>query len=127
MYKLSSYFLNYSFLIYKQVMTNKKHQISIVKDEEIKKAIDGFKAAYKENEEPYIKEGVKSEDVESLVKAFSNKSALLATTVILSIIIALPPKEFMALMKTAKSIARRKLLEVMKEVFEDKVKGASVN
>jgi hypothetical protein len=108
-------------------MTNKKHQISIVKDEEIKKAIDGFKAAYKENKEPYIKEGVKSEDVENLVKAFSNKSAILATTVIISIMIALPSKEFIALMETAKSVARRKAFEVMKEVFEDKIKDTSVN
>lgn len=103
-------------------MTTKKHQISIVKGEEIKKAIDGFKAAYKENKEPYIKEGVKSEDVESLVKAFSNKSAVLATTVIISIMIALPPREFLALMETAKSVAKRKLLETMKELFEGKIR-----
>lgn len=116
------------FIFYINFMAiNKKNQISIIKDEEIKKAIDGFKAAYKEDKESYIEEGVKSEDVENLVKAFSNKSALLATTVIISVMIALPTREFIALMETAKSVTRRKALEAMKEALEDKIGDISIN
>ena len=39
----------------------------------------------------------------------------------------MPPKEFMALMDTAKSISRVKCLEAMNEFFEDKAKGADNN
>lgn len=107
--------------------TNKKNQISIIKGEEINKALEGFKAAYKENKKSYEKENVKPEDVENLVKAFSNKSAVLATTVIISVMIAMPPKEFMALMETAKSVSKVKLLEIMKEMLGDKLKEHKEN
>lgn len=107
--------------------TNKKNQISIIKDEEVNKALEGFKAAYKENKKSYEKENVKPEDVENLVKAFSNKSAVLATTVIISVMIAMPPKEFMALMETAKSVSKVKLLEFMKEMLGDKLKEHKEN
>lgn len=76
--------------------TNKKNHISIIKDEEINKALKGFKTAYKENKKSYEKENTKPEDVENLVKAFPNKSAVLTTTVIIFVMIAMPPKEFMA-------------------------------
>lgn len=38
--------------------------------------------------------------------------------------LAMPPKEFMALMDTAKSISKVKLLEAMKELLKEKTKGA---
>lgn len=107
--------------------TNKKTQVSIISEEDIKKALEAFKSAYKKNEEKYVEENIKVEDVVNLTKGFSGKNALLATTVIISIMIAMPPKEFMALMDTAKSISRVKCLEAMNEFFEDKAKGADNN
>ena len=107
--------------------TNKKTQVSIISEEDIKKALETFKLAYKKNEEKYVEENIKVEDVVNLTKGFSGKNALLATTVIISIMIAIPPKEFMALMDTAKSISRVKCLEAMNEFFEDKAKGADNN
>ena len=98
--------------------TNKKTQMSIINEEDIKKALEAFKSSYKENKKQYEEENVKIEDVVNLTKGFSGKSALFATTVILSIMIAMPPKEFMALMETIKSVYRGKLLEVMKEVID---------
>ena len=99
--------------------TNKKNQMSIINEEDIKKALEAFKSAYKENKKQYEEENVKIEDVVNLTKGFSGKSALFATTVILSIMIAMPPKEFMALMETAKSVSRVKLLETMKEIIDE--------
>ena len=105
-------------LINKIMATNKKNQMSIINEEDIKKALEAFKSAYKENKKQYEEENVKIEDVVNLTKGFSGKSALFATTVILSIMIAMSPKEFMALMETIKSVYRAKLLEVMKEVID---------
>lgn len=99
--------------------TNKKTQMSIINEEDIKKALEAFKSAYKENKKQYEEENVKIEDVVNLTKGFSGKSALFATTVILSIMIAMSPKEFMALMETAKSVSRAKLLEAMKEIIDE--------
>ena len=93
--------------------TNKENQMSIISEKDIKKAIEAFKSAYKENKKQYEEENVKIEDVVNLTKGFSGKSALFATTVILSIMIAMPPKEFIALMDTTKSVYRVKLLEAM--------------
>ena len=98
--------------------TNKKNQMSIINEEGIKKALKVFKSAYKENKKQYEEENIKIEDVVNLTKGFSGKSALFATTVILSIMIAMSPKEFMALIETTKSVYRAKLLEVMKEVID---------
>ena len=98
--------------------TNKKTQMSIINEEDIKKAREAFKSAYKEGKKQYEEENVKIEDVVNLTKGFSGKSALFATTVILSIMIAMSPKEFMALMETTKSVYRAKLLEAMKEVID---------
>ena len=98
--------------------TNKKNQMSIINEEGIKKALEAFKSAYKENKKQYEKENIKIEDVVNLTKGFSGKSALFAATVILSIMIAMSPKEFMALMETTKSVYRAKLLEAMKEILD---------
>ena len=98
--------------------TNKENQMSTISEKGIKKALESFKSVYKENKKQYEEENIKIEDVVNLTKGFSGKSALFATTVILSIMIAMSPKEFMALMETAKSVYRVKLLEAMKEVID---------
>ena len=98
--------------------TNKKTQMSIINEEDIKKALEAFKSAYKENKKQYEEENIKIEDVVNLTKGFSGKSALFAATVILSIMIAMSPKEFMALMETIKSVYKAKLLEAMKEILD---------
>ena len=104
--------------------TNKKIKMPTINEEGIKKALDSFKLAYKENKEQYEEQNVKVEDVVNLTKGFSGKNALLVTTVLISVMIAMPPKEFMALMKTIKSLAKVKCLEAMKELLKEKVKGA---
>lgn len=114
-------------LINKIMATNKKNQMSIINEENIKKALKAFEATYKENKEKYEELGCKFEDVVNLTKDFSGKSALLATTVIISVMIAMPPKEFMALMDTARSISKAKFLEAMKEVLKEKVKKGADN
>ena len=100
-------------------MATNKNQMSIINEEDIKEALEAFKSSYKENKKQYEEENVKIEDVVNLTKGFSGKSALLATTVILSIMIAMSPREFMALMETAKSVSRAKLLEAMKEIIDE--------
>lgn len=107
-------------------MATNKNQMSIINEEDIKKALEAFKSSYKENKKQYEEENIKIEDVVNLTKGFSGKSALFATTVILSIMIAMSPKEFMAFMETIKSVYKAKLLEVMKEVI-DGAKGADNN
>ena len=101
--------------------TNKKNQMSIINEEDIKRALEAFKSAYRENMEKYEKENVKIEDVVNLTKGFSGKNTLLATTVILSVMLAMPPREFIALMETMKSLSRIKLLESMREIFKEKM------
>ena len=107
--------------------TNKKNQMSIINEEDIKKALEAFKSAYKENKKQYEEKNVKIEDVVNLTESFSGKNALLATTVIISVMIAMPPKEFMALMDTAKSISKAKFLEAIKEILKEKVKKGADN
>ena len=101
--------------------TNKENQMSIISEEDIKKALKGFKLSYRDNIEKYEKGNVKVEDVVTLSEGFSGKSTLLATTVILSVMIAMPPKEFIATMETMKSLSRIKLLESMREIFKEKM------
>ena len=101
--------------------TNKENQMSIISEESIKKALKVFKLSYRDNIEKYEKENVKVEDVVTLSEGFSGKSALLATTVILSVMVAMPPREFIALMETMKSLSRIKLLESMREIFKEKM------
>lgn len=105
-------------------MTTNKNQIPIISEESIKKSLKAFKSSYKENKEKYVEENIKVEDVVSLTEGFSGKNILLATTVIISVILAMPPKEFMVFMDTAKSISKVKCLEAMQEIFEEKAKGA---
>ena len=101
--------------------TNKENQMSIISEEDIKKALKGFKVSYRDNIEKYEKENVKVEDVVTLSEGFSGKSTFLATTVILSVMMAMPPKEFMTLMEAMKSLSRIKLLESMREIFKEKM------
>lgn len=107
-------------------MATNKNQIPIISEEGIKKALEAFKSVYKENKKQYEEKNVKIEDVVNLTKDFSGKSALLATTVIISVIIAMPIKEFMALMETAELISRVRLLEDIKEILKKEMvkKGA---
>ena len=95
--------------------------MSIISEEDIKKALKEFKLSYRDNIEKYEKENIKVEDVVTLSEGFSGKSALLATTVILSVMLAMPPREFIAFMETMKSLSRIKLLESMREIFKEKI------
>ena len=107
--------------------TNKKNQMSIINEEGIKKALEAFKSSYKENKKQYEEENVKIEDVVNLTKSFSGKGTALATMVIVSVMIAMPPKEFMALMDTAKSISKAKFLEAIEEILKEEVKKGADN
>ena len=107
--------------------TNKKTQMSIINEEDIKKALEAFKSAYKENKKQFEEENVKIEDVVNLTKGFSGKSTILVSTVIISVMIAMPPKEFMALIDTVKSISKVKFLEAIKEILKEKVKKDADN
>ena len=108
-------------------MATNKNQMPIISEEGIKKALEAFKLTYKKNKKQYEEENVKIEDVVNLTKGFSGKSAILVSTVIISVMIAMPPKEFMALMDTAKSISRAKFLEAIKEILKEKVKKGADN
>lgn len=105
-------------------MATNKNQMSIINEEDIKKALEAFKSSYKENKKKYEEENVKIEDIVNLTKGFSGKSALLATTVIISVMYAMPIKEFRTLMNTTKSIFMAKCLEAMKELLKEETKGA---
>lgn len=107
--------------------TNKKNQMSIINEEDIKKTLEEFKSAYKKNKKQYEEENIKIEDVVNLTKGFSGKSAALATTVIIFVMIAMPPREFMVLMDNAKSISKVKSLEAIKEILKEKVKKGADN
>lgn len=101
--------------------TNKENQISTISEKSIKKALESFKSAYKENKKQYEEGNVNIEDVVNLTKGFSGKSTLLASTVIISVMLAIPLKEFIALMETTHSIYMAKLLEPMREIFKEKM------
>ena len=108
-------------------MATNKNQMSIINEEDIKKALEAFKSSYKENKKQYEEENVKIEDVVNLTKGFSGKGTALATMVIVSVMIAMPLREFMTLMDTAKSVSKAKFLEAMKEILEGKVKKGADN
>lgn len=93
----------------------------IINEEGIKKALEAFKFSYKENKEDYEKENVKVDDVVKLTESFSGKSVLLATNVIISVMLAMPPREFIVFRKTINSIFRIKLLKSMREIFKEKM------
>ena len=105
-------------------MATNKNQMSIISEESIKESLEAFKSVYKKNKEKYEEENVKVEDVVNLTENFSGKSAFLATTVILSVMIAMPPREFLAFMETAKSITKVKLLEALKGILKKGVEDA---
>ena len=105
-------------------MATNKNQMSIISEEGIKKALEAFKSAYKENKEKYEEENVKVEDVVSLTESFSEKNALLAATVIISVMVAMPPREFLAFMETAKSITKAKLSKALMGILKEGVEDA---
>ena len=108
-------------------MATNKNQVPIINEESIEKALKCFKSAYKENKKQCEEENVKIEDVVNLTKSFSGKSAMFAITIILTIMIAMPPKEFIALMDTAKSVAKAKFLEAIKEFHKENVEDVDNN
>ena len=108
-------------------MATNKNQMSIINEEDIKKALEVFKSSYKENKKQYEEKNVKIENVVNITKGFYGKGTALTTMVIVSVMIAMPPKGFIALMDTAKSISKAKFLEAMKEIFEEKVKKGADN
>ena len=108
-------------------MATNKNQMSIISEEGIKKALESFKSAYKENKEEYIKENIKVEDVVNLTENFSGKNILLATTVIISVMVAMPPREFLALMEIAKSITKAKLFEALTGILKKDIEDAANN
>ena len=105
-------------------MVANKNQTSIISEEDIKKALEAFKSAYKKNKKQYEEENVKIEDVVNLTKGFSGKSTLLVATVIISVMIAMPPKEFIAFMSTVKSVSKVKFLEALKGILKEGVEDA---
>lgn len=100
-------------------MATNKNQMSIISEESIKEALEAFKSAYKENKEKYEEESIKVEDVVNLTESFSGKNALLATTVIISVMVAIPTREFLALMEIAKLITKARLLEALKGILKE--------
>ena len=108
-------------------MATNKNQMSIISEDGIKKALEAFKSAYKKNKEKYEEENVKVKDVVNLTKNFSGKNTLLVTTVIISVMIAMPTREFLALMETAKLITKKKLLEALKGILKEGVENANNN
>ena len=105
-------------------MATNKNQIPIISEEGINKALEAFKSAYEKNKKQYEEENVKIEDVVNLTKGFSGKSALLVLTVIISVMVAMPPREFIILMNAAKLISRAKCLEAMRKLLKEETKGA---
>lgn len=103
-------------------METNKNQTSIIAEKGIKKALKAFKSSYEQNKEKYEEKGIKVEDVVSLTESFSGKNAFLATNVILSVMVAMPPEDFIVLMETAKELSKVKFLESMKEILEKKIK-----
>ena len=100
-------------------MATNKNQMSLISEEGIKKSLEAFQSAYKENKEKYEEEIVKVEDVVNLTESFSGKNALLAATVIISVMVAMPLEEFLAIMETAKSITKAKLFEALKGILKE--------
>ena len=101
--------------------TKKENQMSTISEENIKEALEAFKSAYKEYNKQYKEKNINIEDVVNLTKGFSGKSTFLASTVIFSVMLAMPLIEFMELMDTAKSLSRIKLLESMSKILKKKI------
>ena len=105
-------------------MATNKNQMSIISEESIKESLEAFKSVYKKNKEKYEEENVKVEDVVNLTENFSGKNALLAATVIISVMTAMPLKEFLALMDTTKSITKAKLSKALMGILKEGVEDA---
>lgn len=91
--------------------TNKNNEFPVINNEKLHIAFKSFVTSFKENEEDFLRYGVTVEDVKSLTKSFEGKAALTAMSTVLSVLTALPIKEFMAFSKTFKAIQKVKLLE----------------
>ena len=105
-------------------MATNKDQMPIINEDGIKKALEAFKLAYKENKEKYKECNVDVDNVVSLTEGFSGKNVLLASTVITAVMIAMPPREFIALMGNLKLMSEEKYLKAVKEIIMKKSKGA---
>ena len=70
-------------------MATNKNQMSIINEEDIKKALEAFKSSYKENKKQYEEKGIKVEDVVTLTEGFSGKNAPLVTIFIVSVMLAM--------------------------------------
>lgn len=102
--------------------TNKNNEFPIIDDKKLHIAFKAFVTSFKENEEGFLGQGVTVEEVKFLTKSFEGKAALTALSTVLSGIIALPIKEFMAFSKTFKAVQKVELLEAFME--EVKPNGA---
>ena len=98
---------------------NKQNQISILRDKEINKALDAFKASYESNKKKFDEINVKPKDVKNIIKAFSNKSVIFASTVIVALMIATPIMEFTAIMQTLQSMYKLKFFEETRKLIEN--------
>ena len=104
-------------------MATNKNQMSIINEEDIKKALEAFKSAYKKNKKQYEEENIKIEDVASLIESFSGKSINLVMVVISSIMLVIPSRDFITLMEMAKSVAKIKFIEsIMRKNSEEGIK-----
>ena len=84
-------------------MATNKNQMSIINEEDIKKALEAFKSSYKENTKQYEEENVEIEDVVNITKGLSGRGTALATMVIITVRIAMHPKGLIELLDTVKS------------------------
>lgn len=95
---------------------DKENQISIINEKDIKRVLEAFKVAYKENKEKYEERNIKIEDATSLIESFSGKRTDIVTIVISSIMLVIPSRDFITLMEMAKSVAKVKFFEsIMKK------------
>lgn len=86
--------------------------MAFINKDDIKKVLKAFESTYKRRKKEYEEENVKIEDVINLTESFSEKSVPTAAIVVIAIMKVMPPREFMALMKTVKSMAEEKLLQL---------------
>lgn len=102
------------------MVIDNENQMSIINEKDIKRVLEAFKVACKENKEKYEERNIKIEDVASLIESFSGKSTDLVTIVISSIMLVIPSKDFITLMEMAKSVAKIKFFEsIMKKNSEE--------
>lgn len=95
--------------------TNKNNEFPVINNEKLNITTKAFIDTFKEHEEDYLGQGVTIEDVKSLTKNFEGKAALTALYTVLSVIAALPIKEFMAFSETFEVVQKVKLLEAFME------------